>query len=312
GVYCTAWEHEWYEDGVVMDWSALHRGLVAGTRFPPVAVQVDDVVRFGCCGVDDTLLVTSIEIRAPWRLIPLSDQAQRLSAFLLPPPVPAVVGAGVRAYRFTRGPPGQRSVRDDVYALLQNVNLQLARGGVKSHVFLGSVIVAADSFEPLMHHTAAVYRALKEAGFAVNGNGSSFEPRRVFPVVSGRYWSTLTLGSLRREEDVVGFLVDVFYRWLEDCYAWLCESPPQALLLSSGNTDRKLRFFSDFYTRLVYPSHDFIGLSGVKNMTLTEVLQLAGPLLAKRVPCVGPQKWSTLELRLCLAALDAYKNPPRE
>ncbi|RNF04306.1 hypothetical protein TraAM80_05220 [Trypanosoma rangeli] len=312
GVYCMAWEHEWYEDGVVMDWSALHCGLVAGTRFPPLAAQLDGVVRFGCCESDDALLVTSIDIRAPWRIIPLSDQAQRLSAFLLPPAEAATSAKSVRGYRFTRGPPGHRSVRDDVYALLQNVNLQLAQGGVRSHVFFGTVIVAANNFEHLMHHTAAVYGALKGAGFDINGNGSSFEPRRVFSVVSGRYWSTLTLGSLRREEDIVAFLVDLFYRWLEDCYVWLCETPPQTLLLSSGNDDRKQQFFSDFYTSLVYPRHDFINLLGVKNMTLTDVLQLAGPRLAKRVPCVGPQKWSALELRLCLAALDAYKNPPRK
>ncbi|KAF8298927.1 hypothetical protein TcYC6_0074150 [Trypanosoma cruzi] len=316
GVYCMAWEHEWYEDGIVMDWSALHRGLVASVCFPPVAAQMDDLARFGCCVRDDTLLVTSIDIRAPWRMIPLSDQAQRLSAFLLPPAANAcgngarVAVEELRGYRFVKGPPGQRSVRDDVYALLQTVNRQLTRAGVKTYVFFSNVIVASKNFEQLMHHTAAVFRALREAGFAINGNGSSFEPRRVFTVVPGRYWNTLTLGSLRREEDILAFLVDMFYRWLEDCYVWLCETPPRSLLLSAGDDDKKLQLFSDFYTRLVYPRHDYIHFLAVKGMTLADVLRLAGPRLAKKVPCVGPQKWSTLELRLCLSALDAYNNFP--
>lgn len=304
GVFCVAREHEWYDDCVVMDWTALHRGLRPSTSSFNPTVAVAEVMRFGCELEGNGSLATALELRTPWCVVPLAEQAQRLSVFLHPS------GANVKPYMFCRGPPGQRSVRDDLHSVLQGVQRQLRDSGIRCHVFFGSVIVVSDDFEHLMHLTAAVYRALKSAGIELNANASSFEPRRVFRTAGGLCWNTLSLISLKSVDNMVALLVDLFYMWLGDFYLWLCVTPPESLLGVAGRDEDKMKVFRDFIVKRVVPNCECIEFNGLADVDVEELLTAAKPLLKRKLPLVGPQKWSALELRLCLAALKAYEHPP--
>ncbi|KAG8344742.1 hypothetical protein ERJ75_000320500 [Trypanosoma vivax] len=312
GIYCLVHEHEWYEGGVVMDWTALHRGLKPNTvAFDPHTLTREVMSFVTAEAGEGASLVTSLELDSPWYMISLSEQAQRFSAFTPTNRTNGALCEGARAktYTFVRGPPGLRSVRDDLVVLLKDVRRQLCDSGLRCHIFLSSVLVASDDFERLLHHTASVFRALRSAGFAVKSVECSFEPRRVLRTTCGRYWNTMSLSSMQCAEDVAAFLVDLFYLWLGDCYTWLCEPPSPALLAASGDERGKLDFFRRFCTQFVLPRREVVEFAFLAETNLNDLLPLARPLLQHKVPRIGPQKWSALELRLCLCALEAYEHP---
>ncbi|KPI86307.1 hypothetical protein ABL78_4612 [Leptomonas seymouri] len=348
GVHCEASLSPWYEDGIVFDWTALHQRLVQPASAQPyVEVFVGALARFGSDAAAGAArsgkecFSTVVELRAPWALIPLSEQAQDLSLFDVPAMVPAAptngngsnsgkaaagpsppsLGGSRDFYKFLRGPPGQRAVRDDVKRVLASVQSQLCQNGIQVFCFLSSFVIVCEDFTELLHSTAAVFRALTDVKFTIDGHGSSLGPRAIERLrVNGEdWWTTLPLQKLTSEEDLSSLLVALFFQWLQDAYIWGGTAPLRLFPDSKENDNaaqtKGLRLFEKFVRGLVLPSIHAIGLDALTAALPEEggnLLELAAVKLQRRLPPVGPQRWSVLELRLVLCQINAYHHLPSE
>ncbi|KPA80978.1 hypothetical protein ABB37_04365 [Leptomonas pyrrhocoris] len=352
GVYCEASPSPWYDDGVVFDWATLHQRLVQSASTQPyVETYVSALAQFGAGAAADAArsgkecYATVVELKAPWSLQPLSEQAQNLSVFDVPAAKAAAstgtdgsnsgtaaAAAGPLAssplsghsrdfYKFIRGPPGQRAVRDDMTRVLRSVQEQLRQNKIQVFCFLSSFVIVCEDFTELLHRTAAVFQALTDGGFTVDGHGSALGPRVVqrLRVGGGDWWTTLQLHKITAEADVVSLLVALFFQWLLDAYVWSCVSPlrlfPDAREKGAEEQAKGVRLFEKFVRGLVLPSIHAIGLAAL-TATLPEeggnLLELAAVKLERKLPPVGPQRWSVLELRLVLCQINAYHHLPSE
>jgi hypothetical protein len=327
GVHCDTFLSPWYDDGIVFDWTTLHQRLVQPTSAQPYVEQfVAALARFGsdalstATGSGKECFSTVVELKAPWSLHPLSDQAQELSIFDAPVAGPSSPPKDARVfYKFLRGPPGQRAVRDDMSRVLASVQAQLRQNGIQVFCFLASIVVVHDDFTVLLHRTAAVFRALTDVGFTIDGHGSSLGPRVMQPIrVNGEdWWTTLPLQKLTAADDVASFVVGLFFQWLQDAYVWGC-SPPLRLFLEAmekkgEGRERGVQLFERFVRGLVLPHVHAIGLDALPGALPEEggsLMDLAAVKLEKKLPPVGPQRWSTLELRLVLCQINAYHHLP--
>lgn len=358
GVFCEAFLSPWYDDGVVFDWTNLHQRLVQPASPSSSSLYAEQFVgtlaQFGAAAASSAArsgkecFSTVVELKAPWSLHPLSDQAQDLSLFdvsvetTVEPAAadvrsscPATAGplpasatsapqpAHARAfYTFLRGPPGQRAVRDDMARVLASVQTQLRQSGMQVVCFLSSFVLICEDFTDLLHRTAAVFRALTDVGFTVDGHGSSLGPRAVQQLrVNGEdWWTTLPLQKITSEEDVASFLVGLFFQWLQDAYNWGCNAPLRTFPETqerggSGEQGKGVRLFERFVRGLVLPNARAIGMDALRTALPEEggsLLELAAVKLEKKLPAVGPQRWSVLELRLVLCQIRAYHYSPAE
>ncbi|KAK7195287.1 hypothetical protein NESM_000454500 [Novymonas esmeraldas] len=340
GVFCDAFTSPWYDGGVVFDWTALHQRLTRPPVEPASVVKAVNTLRR--CGAEavraaaaekgGTCFSTVVELREPWTLHPLSDQAQQLSVFdvaagtsPLSPSPSAAASASAPAprsarqlYTFLRGPPGQRAVRDDMARVLASAEAQLRDSGLRVVCFLSSFVLFGTDFTDLLHSTAAVFRALTEVGFTIDGHGSCLGPRVVTAqrLDSDDWWTTSPLPQLTSEEDVAALLVAVFFQWLQDAYVWGCSA---ALRLFPDATEtlaaKGMRLFERFVRGLVLPRARAIGLDALHASLPEEGGSLfelaAAELERKRVP-TGPQRWSVVERRVILAQIGAYAHIPSE
>ncbi|CAJ1027948.1 hypothetical protein, conserved [Leishmania lindenbergi] len=343
GVFCEAFTSPWYDDGVVFDWTALHQRLTQPTAaLSYMTKAVTALRRFGAEQLmaasgegDNKCFSTVVELKSPWTLQPLTEQAQRLSVFdvllsttssaLTPvPPAstshsPAPSSSNVRQlYTFLRGPPGQRSVRDDIMRVLSSVEEQFRKSGVHVVLFLSSFVLFGSDFIDMLHGTAAVFRALTEAGFSIDDHGSCFTPRVVKPlrVYGEDWWTTSPLQSVQSEEEVTALLIALFYQWLQDAYVWSCTAPIR--LFPDGietRANKAVRLFERFVRGLVLPRAPATRLDALHASLPEEggkLLVLAAVGLEKKQTPTGLQRWSVLELRLVLAQLGAYEHIPSE
>lgn len=335
GVFCEASPSPWYDDGVVFDWTTLHQRLVSSpssSALPYADTATAALARFGCeaasraARAGTECFATVVELKAPWSLNPLSDQAQSLSLFDVAVTKDAPPSAPTRAfYTFRRGPPGQRAVREDMTRVLASVETQLRQGGLQAFRFLSSFVIVCGDFRESLQDTAAVFRALSEVGFTVDGHGSSLGPRSVqrLRVKEEDWWTTLPLQKLTSEEDVAGFVVALFFQWLQDAYAWGCTAPLH--LFPDAATDavrggasvggKGVQLLETFVRGLLLPCVHAIGFTALRASLPEEggsLWELTAVKLERKVPPVGPQRWSVLELRLVLCQIHAYRHLPSE
>ncbi|GET89794.1 hypothetical protein, conserved [Leishmania tarentolae] len=340
GVFCEAFTSPWYDGGVVFDWTALHQRLAR----PAVAFSdkkaIAGLQRFGAEALitasregDKKCFLTVVELKEPWTLQPLSEQAQQLSVFdVFSDTTPSASAATTAAsnssappssdarqlYTFLRGPPGQRTVRDDMARVLSSVEDQFQENGVRVVYFLSSLVLIGSDFTDMLHNTAAVFRAVTEAGFSIDSHGSCLGPRIVTPlrVDADDWWTTSPLQQIESEEDVTALLVALFYQWLQDSYVWGCTAPIR--LFSNAKeapTTQSTRLLERFVRGLVLPRARAIGLNALHASLPEEggsLLELAAVGLEKKQAPTGPQRWSVLELRIALAQIGAYEHVPSE
>ncbi|KAG5501494.1 hypothetical protein JKF63_03323 [Porcisia hertigi] len=351
GIFCEAFTSPWYDDGVVFDWTALHQRLVRPISHPSKVIKgVTELQRFGvdalkatCAEGDRKCFLTVVELKEPWTIQPLSEQAQNLSVFdvLLdamsgsPPTLvhptstgssPAPPSQSARQlYAFLRGPPGQRAVRDDMARVLSSVERQFRERGVQVVSFLSSFVLFGSDFEDMLHSTAAVFRALTEVGFSIDDHGSCLGPRIVTPlsVDAEDWWTTLPLQQVQSEEDVASLMVALFYQWLQDAYIWGCTAPIRLFPdLTTAIEDakatravRSVRLLERFVRGLVLPRAHAVGLDVLYSSLPEEggsLFDLAAASLEQKPPRTGLQQWSVGELRVLLAQVGAYAHIPSE
>lgn len=326
GVYCIAASNPWYDEGVSFDWTELDK-LVKGLNAPTDVIEEasERLLRFGHERLShsgpEKCMMTVIELALPWRMQPLAPQAQDWSVFSMSEGSPAE--AQHRLFAFQQGPPGQRSVREDVLFLLHSVETQLRAAGVCVHQHLSSFLVFSDDFNHLLQQTAAVHKALKSAGLALNAQASSFIPHRVFLCNAKPWWTVFPLASLRDTKDMVCFTVDMFFQWLADNYVWRCRPPLQVFAPNESFSEgreksvavQRLCLFERFVRVVVLPHVARVGFMQLKD-TLPEeggnLRELAEPLVQKKRILVGPQKWAVLDVRLALYHLEAFSKDPYE
>lgn len=333
GVFCDAAPSPWYDDGVAFDWTTLHQRIKApvANALPYAASTIAALARFGSNAASSAAqsgtecFATVVELKAPWSLQPLSDEAQRLSLFDVAAAKPSLSSPPARVfYKFLRGPPGQRAVRDDITRVLDSVETQLRQSGLQVFRFLSSFVIVSHQFTESLQNTAAVFKALTEVGFTVDGHGSSLGPRAVqrLRVGGDDSWTTLPLQKLTAEEDVASFVVALFFQWLQDAYVWGCGAPlrlfADAATQGAGGRAggaKEVRLFETFVRGLLLPRAHAIGLDSLASSLPEEggsLLDLAAVKLETKVPPVGPQRWSVLELRLVLCQIEAYRRVPSE
>ncbi|CBZ28243.1 conserved hypothetical protein [Leishmania mexicana MHOM/GT/2001/U1103] len=340
GVFCEAFTSPWYDGGVVFDWTALHQRLTQPTvALSDMTKAVATLRRFGAEALmaasgegDKKCFSTVVELREPWTLHPLSEQAQRLSVFdvlsvtasstptaAAASNSPAISSSDSRQlYTFLRGPPGQRTVRDDMARVLSSAAEQFRGSGVRVVSFLSSFVLFGSDFTDMLHSTAAVFRALTEAGFSIDSHGSCLGPRVVTPlrVDADDWWTTSPLQQIESEEDVAALLVSLFYQWLQDAYVWGCTAPIRLFLdAKETHATQSRRLLERFVRGLVLPRARTIGLDALYASLPEEggsLLELAAAGLEKKQAPTGLQRWSVVELRVVLAQLGAYEHIPSE
>lgn len=336
GVYCVASTNPLYSNHVGFDWSQLHRLLkVEPASLASVDADVEKLLDYGCVYMNkvggDRGLCTVIEVHEPWRMQPLSEQAKDYSVFTFG-------GSGDAVYRFSMGPPGQATVRNDVRKMLEGIESQLTASNINVVVFLGSFVLFSDDFTSLLHSTAAVHKALKAAGLQLNIHRSSLSPQRMLPSsVLGKTrsgWSLFPIGSLTSDEDCYLITTDLFFQWLQDAYEWKCQppvqvfpsvgdrKPPTASTGSQGEAAvedilarKRMRLFEVFVRQLLLPATHITGFKLLQESMPEEGGDLfaeCAPLVKAKRVLVGPQKWSTLDLRLILCQVGAYERDPRD
>ncbi|KAG5475636.1 hypothetical protein LSCM4_04218 [Leishmania orientalis] len=343
GVFCEAFTSPWYDDGVVFDWTALHQRLAHPTAaLSQVTKAVTALRRFGAealkaasSGGDKKCFSTVVELKEPWTLHLLSEQAQHLSVFDVlsgtPPSAPTAAPLaaistspasssrdGRRLYTFLRGPPGQRAVKEDMARVLSSAEEQFRAKGMHVISFMSSFVLFGSDFTDMLHSTAAVFRALTEVGFSVDGHGSCLGPRVVSPLRVGSedWWTTSPLQQVTSEEDVADLLVRLFYQWLQDAYIWGC-TPPLRLFPEAEEAQAKksTRLFERFLRGLVLPRARAIGLDALYASLPEEdgsLIELTAVGLERKRAPAGLQRWSVVELRVILAQLGAYEHIPTE
>ncbi|CUG91902.1 Hypothetical protein, putative [Bodo saltans] len=272
-------DHPWYEGGVAFDWSPLHSMLKASAVYQPSA-SLDNVA--------EGSVLTSMEIVRPWEMCPLNVAASKMSCFLEKRNEP-----NSRLFRFVKGGRGEQTARADIARVLHGVAAQLSAGGLDARIDLSTIVIVGQStgnaFDTLLKQTGAAYRALKDAGLAIDAAQSNLEPRAVISYGNNR-WSTLDYRSLK-DDDVPGFLVDALYCWLDDRCAWRCEAP----LAATAEAIHR-----EFMRLLAAVARN----PGVVTVTLTvdvqrrQLVDAAAPLLVSRAAAPpGQRRWSRLELR---------------
>lgn len=394
----------WYDEGVALDWSALHSRLAkqdcastpgfvekkneeAGRAATAAAASVaissyramegldlTDAIRtlnqygeeqlraFG----EDHCVITVLEIDAPWKLQPLEQQASLLSSFsavaLHPEERPNTTpqknsaGAGdddglcrplhqmnssgnallaaLDIYAFTRGPPGLMPVVRDVHLLLTSLETQLRQQQIRVCRFLSSLVLFEGDTTALLHHTAAVHKAVKSAGFTINMHRSALGPTPVFRVGSSTAasgpqsslmtWTPLLLKTIQQDSDAMVFSVDLFLQWLQDAYAWRCLPPIKVFPSgSSRNTlaeeesalhQRRLSLFLKFFNTMIHPllrtRLQFPALADIVELEFDDFTTQVGEHLKRKRSLSGPQKWTILDLRITLCLAGAYAVSP--
>lgn len=335
GVHCVVSDNPWYEGGVAVCWSLLNQRRQQqqkrqqqqqqSSQAPAsLAQDVKAFLGYGAAqlarGGEGGLMVTSVDVKAPWELPPLSAQAQALSVFAKEsaPPAPA------RYFAFTRGPPGQREARDNIDGVLRSVEQQLQTAGLRCQRFLSSFAIFSEDFSALLDQTGRVHRALRASGLAVDAAASALVPTRVLPCAGAdatlAAWTSLPLAAVTSTEDAARLLTDLFFQWLEDSYAWRCQSPVAVFASSEADVAaRQLQLFELFVHAVVRPHAarlQFAPLTemedGMAASRLPAALSAAvAPLLQRgRQPRVGPQKWGVMELRQVLCLCGAYGKDP--
>ncbi|KAG5475377.1 hypothetical protein LSCM1_03490 [Leishmania martiniquensis] len=343
GVFCEAFTSPWYDNGVVFDWTALHQRLTRPTAASSGITKAVAAFRgFGAEALKAAsnegkkkCFSTVVELKEPWTLQPLSEQAQDLSAFEVLSGTPSSAPAATppdasssplasssnnarQLYTFLRGPPGQRVVKDDMMRVLLSVEKQFRTKGLRVVSFLSSFVLFGADFTDMLHCTAAVFHALTEVGFSIDDHGSCLGPRVVSPLRVGSedWWTTSPLQQVKSEEDVAELLVRLFYQWLQDAYIWGCTAPvrlfPDA---KETRAEKSARLFERFLRGLVLPRAREIGLDTLYESLPEEggsLVELAAVGLEKKRAPAGLQRWSVGELRVLLAQLGAYEHIPSE
>jgi hypothetical protein len=274
----TVSDHPWYEMGVAFDWSPLHSMLKPFVYEPSSSLD----------GVQEGSTLTSMEITRPWEMCSLTPAASKMSCFL-----EKRGETNSRLLRFVKGGRGEQTARTDITRVLSGVAAQLQSGGLDARIHLSTIVIvgpsSGDAFDTLLRQTGSAYRALKDAGLAIDAAQSNLEPRAVISYGCGR-WSTLDYRSLK-EDDVPGFLVDVLYCWLDDRCAWRCEAPVAA----TAETIHR-----EFMRLLASVAHNpgVIVVSLTDDVQRRQLVDASAPLLVSRAAAPpGQRRWSRLELR---------------
>lgn len=348
GVFGEAFVSSLYDGHVVFDWALLHRRMKPSGVHPFSSPAVEQLRDFGWRQLaKDTsgaapLFITVVEVKEPWALQPLSEAAQNLSIFEVSPTAlsstcnidtasgskstPACTEKHQRhLFRFKRGPPGLRAVRDDIVGVLRSIEDQLTSSGLTVFYFLSSFILLHADFTTLLHQTAAVHKALRDAGLCIDGHGCCLAPGRLFPlrVHSVDWWVRVPLSSLKTTVDIASYSVALMGQWLQDSYVWGCSTPIR-VFSSSGSTVKEggcdatvweiqVRLFERFVRGVVLPGAAAIGFDGLRAEFLEEsgdLFEVAREKLREKEEPVGPQRWSPCDLRLTLCQLGAYRHDP--
>ena len=217
------------QDGVIFDWARLHGMLRSKESFVPW----QGLAKLNAIALKKEAVVTTVSLDRPWAMIPIDSQAQKLSFF---------VHAG-RQFKFLKGPPAQLPSRDAIVRLMETVAKQLHEQGVNVSCYCSDFVVVAANFDEGLHKSAQVHKALKGAGFAIDGPRSCLVPRAVCRVEeskaeksTGVAWSTLDTRTLKYS-DSIQFLADAFTQWAVDTYHWGC------LALDVMSSQRALELF---------------------------------------------------------------------
>lgn len=306
--------NEWYDEGVIFDWSHLHQSLASKAPVPPeasTAVAFDhfyhaaaqEVHHFG----SDTTVVTVLEVCIPWELQPLDGTASSCSTFSA-----SLNNNEAKLYAFKRGPAGLIPVMADTNRVLSSVERQLREQAVHALRFLSSFIIFEADVTRIMHLTAALHKTLSSAGYLFNIHRSCLAPQLVSGSASGAFrWSALRLETITTNADVALFATDLFFQWLQDSHDWGCFPPVKDL---PGAPAKRAVFWKFFASSIVAALKD----RRLFCPALTEYLEddsdgflerVDEHLTAKRV-LKGPQKWTTLDLRVVLGVLGAYDSNP--
>lgn len=335
---CVAAGNRWYDDGVALDWSGLHRRLSgesagwtpSGEDLGPCVRELND---YGAVQLNEfgegRCVVTVLELESPWELQPLDREGSKLCCFSTrkvaqeTPNTPSELAW----YSFSRGPCGFYPVVKDVNIFLASLVKQLRGQGIRVARFLGSVILFEGDGQALMHRTAAVHKAITSAGLRIHTHRSSYAPQPLVSLgVSSNAGQALTFTScqlegLQEETDIVLFAADLFYQWLQDSYAWRCIPPVKVFPKSDstragrGSMDEALKqrrrdLFLKFFDTVVRPHAarrlGFRGLQEMLDLDTEGFLEQCDVQLREKRKLVGPQKWTALDLRLSLCNMDAY------
>lgn len=223
----------------------------------------------------------------------------------------------------------------DVHQFLLSLETQLRQQQIRVCRFLSSIVLFEGDSAVLMHHTAAVHKAVKSAGFTINVHRSCFMPQPVFRVGNSSTrpecnlsWTTFLLKHLDSDNDVVMFTVDLFMQWLQDSYAWRCLPPIKVFPNTSSHAvgtlkeeknnvlqRRRLDLFMKFFHVVLRPGlipwrHHFPSLSHIVELELEDFQHPLTEQLESKCPLHGPQKWTTLDLRSTLSIAGAYAMSP--
>lgn len=205
-----------------------------------------------------------------------------------------------------------------------------------------AVTTGASSISQRLRHTTVTTTA------ATTGEGTN--PSRNGDRDPQICWTSIRLRDMQQEEEVDTFCTDLFFQWLQDSYDWQClphvklfplshlssqqasfhgtskdekgqandtkvkaEMNEEVEELSAGR--RQIEWFSLFFHRIVYPAlYTHLGFPALRENLEVEgekawMNQLAGKLKKKR-EWVGPQKWTTFDVRIVLCQLGAYQVSP--
>eukprot|EP00796_Vickermania_ingenoplastis_P008667 gene8667-6093_t len=319
-VYGIVAANSWYDAGVVFDWTGLHRRLRGSSSAGvPLGEDVAALESYGAAQLrelgEGNCVATVIEFSAPWELQPLDAEAAQLSTFAArAPDADNAPAAELSLYAFTRGPAGLEPVMKDVNGFLRSLESQLQQQQIRVKRFLSSLVIFESDVTQLLHRTAAVHKAVTGAGLKLDGNRSNLAPHPVLRLGSKHTvsWAMLPLKDVSSDEDVVTFVVDLFFQWLQDSHDWRCLQPVKAFGTDDAK-ERRLQLFLLFVDTTLRPRLQQLGFPA-----LTELLEVdfedfkdqCSQQLQKKRKLVGPQKWTTLDLRLVLCQLDTFSLNP--
>lgn len=340
--------NEWYDGGVSIDWTGLHHlldmKLTNGIDMSPYIKLLNEfgAAQFNEYGEEDCVL-TVLELDAPWELQELDEVASKLSVFTASnstltsenPSKESKDLSVLEPYAFLRGPAGLQPVVKTAHEFLSSLEKQLREQKVRVVRFLGSLVLFESNVTTLMHHTAAVHKAVKGAGLKLNIHRSSLAPQPGFVYGSSPdvhlTWTTRRLRDLKNEEDVVLFTVDLFYQWLQDAYDWRCLTPIKVFAQPLHETEneggklspqkvealvaeRRKQLFLSFVHLVLSPCLrkrlDFPALAEMLEDDEDDFAEQSAQHLKKKRELIGPQKWTTLDLRVVLCHAGAYSVNP--
>ena len=307
--------HPWYDNGVVFDWSRQRLVATAGATLfdlPSVKSSVRGFFQaISDAAVERQAFLTVLEVSNPMNLVPLVQQAQDLSRFVI-----STAACEGQWYKFVKGSAGQRSARDASGRLIDSIAAQLKASGLRVVVFFSSIaILTLSGFDDALRNTGAVYRALTAQKVAIAAPLSMLDPRRPH-YFSDTYSTTLSPVIFSRGggdggDRLVRIAVEAFSQLLQDKYEWLLEGFVQA------NESVVRRAFDVFAEGLWKHLDVVVGSSqGALDEVASDVKSAADLCSAARPSLVAKGSiaprpgeaalWCVFELRLLLLRIDAY------